>query len=322
MDLIDRYLAAITRQLPEAQKSDVTAELRDVLLSQVEDEETRLGRAQTREELEALLIRFGHPMTVAGRYRKTQHLIGPEIFPFWWAGIKTSLLIVAGTYLALIIVEIVGGRPQGDLRRVVSPSFEAAMIFTFGAVTLFCALAERFGKTAFLRRWKPGNLPPALGRSRSAFDLTVEIAMGVVFILWWVGAIRFRDMIPDHGVRLDLAPVWTLWFWPILGYGFLAVGIDLFALVRPARMCLIQVMLLARHLMAASILTGVYQAGHWVTVSHTAWAPDVLAAAAIRFDAGVRIGLTWSIVAFLGLAALSVWRLRPFVQASPHARVA
>ena len=47
MDLIERYLGAIARQLPDAQKADVCAELRDVLLSQVEDEEGRLGRPQT-----------------------------------------------------------------------------------------------------------------------------------------------------------------------------------------------------------------------------------------------------------------------------------
>ncbi|WP_293485268.1 hypothetical protein [Phenylobacterium sp.] len=37
-DLIERYLGAIARHLPEGQKGDVTAELRDVLLSQAEEE--------------------------------------------------------------------------------------------------------------------------------------------------------------------------------------------------------------------------------------------------------------------------------------------
>ena len=58
MDLLERYLGAIARHLPDAQKADVTAELRDVLLSQVEDEEARLGRPITRAEMEALLERW------------------------------------------------------------------------------------------------------------------------------------------------------------------------------------------------------------------------------------------------------------------------
>lgn len=317
MDLIERYLGAIARQLPTAQKADVSAELRDVLMSQVEDEERRLGRPLVQEELEALLIRFGHPITVAGRYRTIQHLIGPEVFPFWWASIKTSLLIVAGVYLALVIVDVVGGRPQGDLRRFGAPAFEAVMIFTFGAVTLICALAERFGKAAFLRQWNPRELPPAHGRGRSTFDLTVEIVMGAVFIFWWVGLIRFRDVIPTDGIRLELAPVWADWFWPILGYGLAALAIDVFALVRSGRAALIQGLLVIRSLAAVGILAGVYQAGHWLEVSHPSWTPPVMAEAAVKFDVGMGIGLAWIIAAFLVFALVSLWHLRQFRRSLP-----
>src|SRR5690348_4783961 len=82
MDMLDRYLAAIARELPKAQASDIAAELRDTLLSQIEERETELGRPLAKGELEALLIAFGNPLEVAGRYRKTQHLIGPEVFPY------------------------------------------------------------------------------------------------------------------------------------------------------------------------------------------------------------------------------------------------
>lgn len=96
MDLIERYLAAIGRNLPAKQAGDITAELRDVLLSRVEDREATLGRPLTKDELEALLIDFGNPLVVAWRYRRVQHLIGPEIFPFWWQAVKIMLLIVLG----------------------------------------------------------------------------------------------------------------------------------------------------------------------------------------------------------------------------------
>ena len=82
-DLVDRYLAAVSRQLPEKQRADITAELRDLLLSQFEAKEEELDRPLTLDETEALLKDFGHPMAVAGRYRKVQYLIGPDIFPFW-----------------------------------------------------------------------------------------------------------------------------------------------------------------------------------------------------------------------------------------------
>ena len=112
MDLLERYLGAVARNLPERQRADVTAELRDALLSEVEAEESRLGRAQTRDELEALLVRFGHPLTVSGRYRKTQHLIGPEVFPFWWAGLKAALTIVAVGLIPLMVLSRMMLDPQ------------------------------------------------------------------------------------------------------------------------------------------------------------------------------------------------------------------
>ena len=48
MDLIERYLAAISRNLPAKQAGDITAELRDVLLSRVEDREATLSRPLTK----------------------------------------------------------------------------------------------------------------------------------------------------------------------------------------------------------------------------------------------------------------------------------
>ena len=94
-DLIDRYLAAIARELPERQRADITAELRDELMSRIEGEEDRLGRPLTRTELEATLRDFGNPLVVAGRFRKTQHLIGPQILPFWWQAIKVTMTVIA-----------------------------------------------------------------------------------------------------------------------------------------------------------------------------------------------------------------------------------
>ncbi len=310
MDLLERYLGAIARQLPEDQKADVTAELRDLLLSQVEEAEAGLGRAQTREELEALLIRFGHPLTVAGRYRKVQHLIGPEVFPFWWAGVKLSVLIVVGLYAVLLAVELLGGRAEIVMDDSAIPSLTAALVFAFGAVTLVCALIERFGKTAMLTNWKPGELPPPEGRTRSRFDIIAEIATGAVFILWWTGVVHFRNFIPDLGLTIDLAPVWKVWFWPILGYSVFELGANLLALLRPGRVRTVEALLLVRSLVAAAILTAIFQAGHWLDVSSLTWTPEAQQVAGEKFDRGMRIGIGVAILIFLGMAGVSGWRLR------------
>ncbi len=310
MDLVERYLAAIARQLPDAQKADVTGELRDVLLSRIEDREGELGRTLTDAEVEAQLIDFGHPLTVSGRYRKTQHLIGPEVFPFWWAGLKVSLAITLGVYVTLAVVAVIAGEDAGLVGAASAPSLKIALIFVFGSVTLVCALVERFGKTALLTRWKPRRLPPVRNAGRSPFELAVDIAVGVVFLLWWTGLIRFQNMVPDMGLTLALAPVWQVWFWPILANSVLEVATHALALVRPAWDRLIEGLLLVRSVTAAAILGAIYPLGHFVVVTSADVVPGELAQIQARFDRGVGFGVGVTILVFLVLAAISLWRLR------------
>jgi hypothetical protein len=50
MDLIDRYLNAVAAQLPQEERNDITAELRDLILSRFEAKEEALGRTLTEDE--------------------------------------------------------------------------------------------------------------------------------------------------------------------------------------------------------------------------------------------------------------------------------
>jgi len=168
MDLLERYLSAIERNLPQAQAADIKAELRDVLLTCIEDEEERLGHPLTRAELEALLVAFGHPLSVAGRYRKVQHLIGPEVFPFWWAGLKTTLAVVAAIYLVLTIVAI-GVEGAAPVLARLWPSLWTALLMTFAIVTLVAlwlfSRELRAKPLAAMTTWSTAVLPFSLSRN-------------------------------------------------------------------------------------------------------------------------------------------------------------
>lgn len=315
MDLLERYLGAIARHLPEAQKADVTAELRDVLLSQVEEEEERLGRPVIREELEALLVRFGHPLTVSGRYRKVQHLIGPEIFPFWWAAIKTVLSVILGIWVVMTIFLIIAGDRFALGRDSGESSLVGVLVFAFGAITLVCALIERYGKTAFLQKWKPSQLPPPEGKTKSRFERVVEIGMGIVAILWWIGAIQFRNFLPDYRMSVELAPIWKEMYWPILAYLGFELAANLLALFTPGLVVFHRVMSLARNLFGLAVIGAVYQADRWLLVSWDVWTPEVREEVQANFDLGMQIGLVATILVFLALAAIDVWRLWQAYQA-------
>jgi hypothetical protein len=299
MDLVDRYMAAVGRQLPAKQAGDILAELREEFLARQEDREAALGRPLDKKDVEALLVEFGHPLVVAGRYRKTQHLIGPEVFPFWWATTKVVLLIVLGVDVVLFAL---GALTEGAVNsRAAGPPVLVALIFVFGLITLIFAAFERFGKTGFLQDWKPRHLPPAQGKSRSPANLAAEIVVDVIFLAWWFGLIHFRNYLPPFFLRVDLAPVWEAWRWPIAAYYAVEMAADAYALVRPAQVQLNTGVLIARYFAGLAILIGLLQAGHWLVVSSTQIPAEVLAKIQTNFDLGFRVGIGMTVLG-LGIA--------------------
>lgn len=312
-DLIDRYLAAIARELPAAQRTDIIAELRDELMSRLEAEEDRLGRPMTTTELEAALRDFGNPLVVAGRFRRTQHLIGPQIFPFWWQAIKVALTVIAAVYLVLTMLAIlVRGHGGPDV-----PSPVLIVGFAFGIITLLFALVERFGSPERLaRRWRPRRLPPARGRTKGRFELLVEIGMTSVALAWWTGLIHFQNTAPS-GLRVDLAPVWAAWYWPILTYMVFELAVNGHAVLRPAQVWLNGGLAIARNLTGGAILFHVREAGHYVQLSSPRLSPEALETMQANFDRGFHFGIGLAIAVFVAVAAVEVWRLSQFARLRP-----
>ncbi len=309
MDLIERYLAAIGRNLPAKQAGDITAELRDVLLSRVEDREATLGRPLTKDELSALLIEFGNPMVVAWRYRKVQQLIGPEVFPFWWAGLKIALAIVLGVYLVLVVLAALLGRTPAQFRHE-TPDLWYVAVYVFGMVTLVCAAIERFGKTAILTKWRPSRLPPAGVKPRSRFEAAFEGTASCVFILWWLGLFHFGDVLPLPGfITLALAPIWSVYRWPIVAYGVFDVVVNGMTIVRPGNVQLNSAVSIVRHAVGVGLLLGVLQAGHWVVIAGAALSPEALTEMQRNFDIGMRFGLWGGVAVMVCKAAGEAWRL-------------
>ena len=119
MDLIERYLKAVGAQLPAAGREDILAELRDLLMSRVEEREAELGRPLTETEVEAVLREVGHPLTVAARYGAgPQHVVGPELYPWWVFGVKTALtVLVLITAVGAVARILFGGAEAGQASR-------------------------------------------------------------------------------------------------------------------------------------------------------------------------------------------------------------
>ncbi|WP_293677072.1 hypothetical protein [uncultured Phenylobacterium sp.] len=324
-DLLDRYLAAVGRELPDRQRVDITAELRDELLTKIELREEAAGRPLERSEVEAVLLEFGHPLIIAGRYRKVQHLVGPEVFPVWWAGLKLSLCIVAAVYLVVAILHLtfaVGG-PFADDQ---FPSLVTALLTTFGAVTLVAVVVERLNLQRFVYRWRPRQLPPAGVKPTSPFEREVEIGMEVVFILWWLEIIRFRNLFPlgDLVAELDRT-VFDPWFWPVLAYSGYGLLTNVVGLMRPGAAQLNATLTLVRSVIVVGMSLGLLQAGHWVNVTSTLIPSHLLPTVQENFDLGVKVSLVVTAVSMAIKAvfdARRLWRARQDAQTPLSTRAA
>ena len=110
MEMIDRYLQAVKFSLPQAQRDDIIKELRDSILSQIEDKEATLGRPLDEDEQSELLKKLGGPIALASRYRKQQFLIGATMLPIYWKVLKTSLALAFVVLAAASIATAAAGK--------------------------------------------------------------------------------------------------------------------------------------------------------------------------------------------------------------------
>lgn len=311
MDLLDRYLAAIARELPKAEAADIAAELRDTLLSAIEEKQAAQGRKLSGPELEDLLIAFGHPLAVAARYRRRQYLIGPDLFPFWLAAMRLVLMVWGAVAIAALgVVAANTSSPTVHLLQQALAAILPGAVFAFGAVTVAFAALEWTGAGRFRLKWSPRQLPPPRATRRNPFSIMSEMAMGVVVLLWWFGLLRFRDLVPiPPQIQVGLAPVWRQLHWPIAAYLLAELGINSLELFRPACVRLHASLRLVKGLGGCAILALVLRAGHWIDVAAPALPPHALQSMRQGFDRGMELGLIATAFVLVGMAAWDLWRL-------------
>lgn len=319
MDLVERYLAAIARELPETQRDDIVAELRDLLLSQLEEKEAELGRPLAAAETEAVLKDFGHPLTVAFRYRRFQRLIGPEVFPFYLQAMKVCATLMVILQLIVMAVRLARGDGPWDAVADLFDRLFFSLIWVVGAVTLVFTLIDHSQGARPFSRWRPRSLPPAyLKRSKGAVEIFFDAVVDIVFIAWWTGAITFAEVIPGPGggpLTASLAPVWERFYWPVLAVPLASLAVNLLLVLRPGWIRLNAAAQLAAAGYTAMLAFVLMSAGPWIVVSGEALEPPAAAWRAVVLNTIV----FWTL-AGVGVvhALVALGAVRRLLQPPPH----
>ena len=221
MDLLHRYLNAVAIRLPERQRDDIIAELREELLSRVEDEQTRLRRMLTTTDVAALLKTYGHPFIVASRYHPRQFIVGLALYPFYVLGLQIALGAAILTHAFSAVLAIVLGEDTGAVLNWLSGSLWIVAMYLVGLVTFSFWALDRLGLGRWIAKmWSPRLLPSAsiVSASRRARSI-FEIVFMVILAVWAVSAVYW----PGLASRLSLDA--NVHYLP----GWQAFGIQLFA---------------------------------------------------------------------------------------------
>jgi len=164
MELIDRYVYAVTRRLPTEQRADIEKELRGLIEDMLaESPDPKLDGDAA---VEAVLRKLGHPALLAARYRGSeQHLIGPGLYYLYTLVLKIVLLATGGGLLIAMIVNLLNNSDVNPLLTVAQTlgSLLTGLIGAFGWVTLIFAGIERYSPeqvhTANAEMFDPQDLP-------------------------------------------------------------------------------------------------------------------------------------------------------------------
>lgn len=265
MDLVEIYLRAIAAQLPKAEREDIIAELREMIVERLEARQAELGRPLTAAEIEAVLHQIGHPLEVAANYGGgPRHIIGPRLYPYYMfalRGLLILLIVVCGvTFVATLAAS------AGDLGRALTATINAAVsgaVTMVGVLTIVAGVIEHFQlRLGFLERWRVQDLkvleiatfdPLIFGRDladrihaatpreprfrrRGRHDHPVLwIVGGALLALWWMGAIHVFGAAPipngdydpliDRLLQIDWRGVKASLYTPVLSFALALVGL-------------------------------------------------------------------------------------------------
>jgi len=321
MDLVDSYVKAVAKALPEGQRDDIIGELSEDIRSEMEDKQQELGRPLTEEEQEGLLRQRGNPLLLAARYRQDQRsvafgkqIIGPVLFPFYIKVLSFNLgltfLVVAIIFAALAV----SGQKVG-FNDIVSTCL-LQLFIQLSVVTLIFALVERH-LTKHPERWHvkgmggkfrldlniERDIQLRIGSNRrevSRFESVSIIIACAVAIGWMTGVQNFPILILGPAAAfLKLAPIWYQIYFPIAALTALEIVRAIINLVRPDWVRFRSYYGVFVQAAGLVIVYFLIKAGHWVEAANSG------ASGAVNFARTVEIINQVFLYALVGTAVFS-----------------
>jgi len=235
MDLIERYVYEVGRNLPRKNRVDIQVELKSTLVDTLED---RVVGEPTQEDEIKLLKEFGPPQKVAASYwPQGQYLIGPNLFPLFRMVVAIVLIVFVIVQLVLLGIAVVFDQEVLTFLSVLDIFSEMiGSVFTpFGIIVIVFAILQRFDvkPDAEDEEWDPRELPQiepqdAVNRGGTVAEIT--------FILVIIAILLFLPdkigVVVSPGMEVLLNPVIASYIPLIIASLLLGIALDVILLWR------------------------------------------------------------------------------------------
>ncbi|WP_407269788.1 HAAS signaling domain-containing protein [Radiobacillus sp. PE A8.2] len=185
MEIIDRYIYAVTKRLPQAQRTDIGEELRGLIADMLED---KVGnREATNQEVEDVLTELGNPYDLATKYGGAKnYLISPELFFPYLTILKIVLFGILIAMTVVFVIEVIID-PNAMMQHFLNFIGSIINVATgaFAWITISFAIADYYGlippemKHSRIGNWKPSDLPAVPDKKRQI--KRGEVITGIVF---------------------------------------------------------------------------------------------------------------------------------------------
>lgn len=216
MELIDRYVYAVTKRLPQKQREDIEKELRTLIDDMLE--ERCQGREPQEKDIIEVLTELGDPAILAAKYRDDKsYLIGPEYFYTYLTVLKIFVIVTAIGMGISQCVEIVINPPQYAFEGIgrVFGAVVSGVFQGFTWVTIVFAIMERVNnkeiKEIAKRKWSVSDLPkiPEKEELIKRSESIVGIVFTVIFMVVFCFASPYIGAYFAEGCSVKVIPVFS-----------------------------------------------------------------------------------------------------------------
>lgn len=223
MELVQRYIAAVQRELPETKRDEIGRELHANIMDQLDALAEQQGELSD-TDIANVLKQMGHPRTVAQQFVPPQPLISPGYMALY----KNTLFMVLGILFLLQMADSTSAWLSSNqmsfflYMKSLASGFMQDVLLGFTSITLGFWLMSRFEprqSSQCEQSWQPERLPKVCPHWQhiSLQDIFTDLAtyMFLLIVIWYPMWMSAEQLASSRFLLTDSAHQILKWSSPL-----------------------------------------------------------------------------------------------------------